>query len=186
MNITVFEKSPRIGGRTLTVNPLDNPLGPVELGASIFVEANSILYSAVDEFSLTFANPGDVDGEIVVWDGEKIRYQHSTSSWQWWSYAKLFWKYGLAPYKTQKLVHSIVTRFLDLYKAPHFPFQSLTQRAEELELIKLTGMTGSQFLDESGVSSHYMHPCIHTHIFTDVLCLIDHSEICTGYYPVFH
>lgn len=163
MNITIFEKSSRIGGRTLTVNALDNPLEPVELGASIFVEVNSILYSAVDEFSLTFANPGDVDGDLAIWDGENIRYQLSGSSWKWWSYAKLFWKYGIAPYKTQKLVHSVVGRFLEMYKAPHFPFKSLTQTAEDLELTKLTGMTGSQFLDENDVCSLYAHYCIHTH-----------------------
>lgn len=156
----MFEKNSRIGGRTLTVNALDNPLEPVELGASIFVQVNSILYSAVDEFGLALANAGDVDGEIAIWDGEKIRYQQSTSSWKWWNYAKLFWKYGVAPYKTRKLVHGVIDSFLQMYKAPHFPFRSLTQKAEELELTQLTGVTGSQFLDENsvrGLCTFYAH-----------------------------
>ena len=135
------------------MNALGDPLEPVELGASIFVEVNSILYSAVDEFGLTLADPGDVEGELAIWDGEEFRYRQPQSSWRWWTYAKLFWKYGLAPYNTQKLVHGVIGRFLRLYEAPHFPFRSLTEKAEELELTKLTGVTGSQFLDASGVSS---------------------------------
>lgn len=153
VNITIFEKSPRIGGRTLTVNALGDPLEPTELGASIFVEVNSILYSAVDEFGLKFKDVGNVDGDLGIWDGETFRYHQSHTTSKWWTYAKLFWKYGLAPYKTQKLVHGVVARFLEMYKAPHFPFRSLTQKAEELELTKLTGMTGNQFLEESGVSN---------------------------------
>lgn len=40
-----------------------------------------------------------------------------------------------------------------MYNAPHFPFRSLNEKAEELGLTKLTGLTGRQYLEESGVSN---------------------------------
>lgn len=46
INVTVFEKTGRIGGRTLTVNVYDDPIEPIELGASIFVDVNYILSNA--------------------------------------------------------------------------------------------------------------------------------------------
>ncbi|KAJ0386133.1 hypothetical protein COL922a_005043 [Colletotrichum nupharicola] len=147
VNITVFEKTNHIGGRTLTVEAYDNPLEQVELGASIFIEANQILYNASRRFGLPLKEPeSGSDGFLGIWDGEQFVYTQDDSSWQWWNLAKLFWKYGLAPYKAQKLVQSTVDTFLQLYEAPHFPFRSLTQRAFELDLLKATSVTGKEFL----------------------------------------
>ncbi|KAJ0279409.1 hypothetical protein Brms1b_011678 [Colletotrichum noveboracense] len=147
VNITVFEKTNHIGGRTLTVEAYDNPLEQVELGASIFIEANQILYNASRRFGLPLKEPeSGSDDFLGIWDGEQFVYTQDDSSWQWWNLAKLFWKYGLAPYKAQKLVQSTVDTFLQLYEAPHFPFRSLTQRAFELDLLKATSVTGKEFL----------------------------------------
>lgn len=155
MNITVFEKTNHIGGRTLTVEAYDNPLEQVELGASIFIEANQILYNASRRFGLPLKEPeSGSDGFLGIWDGEQFVYTQDDSSWQWWNLAKLFWKYGLAPYKAQKLVQSTVDTFLQLYEAPHFPFRSLTQRAFELDLLKATSVTGKEFLANNDVSHH--------------------------------
>ncbi|KAF6828570.1 prenylcysteine oxidase [Colletotrichum plurivorum] len=152
VNITVFEKTDHIGGRTLTVDAYNNPLEPVELGASIFIEANHILYNASRRFGLPLKEPeSGSDGFLGIWDGEKFVYTQDDSSWEWWNLAKLFWKYGLAPYKAQKLVQSTVATFLQLYEAPHFPFRSLTQRTFELDLLKATSVTGDQFLANNDI-----------------------------------
>ncbi|KAI8273171.1 hypothetical protein K4K60_011202 [Colletotrichum sp. SAR11_57] len=152
VNITVFEKTNHIGGRTLTVEAYDNPLEQVELGASIFIEANQILYNASRRFGLPLKEPeSGSDGFLGIWDGEQFVYTQDDSSWQWWNLAKLFWKYGLAPYKAQKLVQSTVDTFLQLYEAPHFPFRSLTQRAFELDLLKATSVTGKEFLANNDI-----------------------------------
>ncbi|KAI8290596.1 Farnesylcysteine lyase [Colletotrichum sp. SAR11_240] len=152
VNITVFEKTNHVGGRTLTVEAYDNPLEQVELGASIFIEANQILYNASRRFGLPLKEPeSGSDGFLGIWDGEQFVYTQDDSSWQWWNLAKLFWKYGLAPYKAQKLVQSTVDTFLQLYEAPHFPFRSLTQRAFELDLLKATSVTGKEFLANNDI-----------------------------------
>ncbi|OLN96170.1 Farnesylcysteine lyase [Colletotrichum chlorophyti] len=161
VNITVFEKSDRIGGRTLTVDAYDNPLERVELGASIFIEANHILYNASLHFGLPLKEPesGD-DGLLGIWDGESLIYTQDDKSWGWWNLAKLFWRYGTAPYRAQKLVQSTVATFLQLYEPPHFPFRSLTQRAFELDLLKATSVTGEEFLATNEIGERFSHDII--------------------------
>ncbi|KKA30303.1 hypothetical protein TD95_005368 [Thielaviopsis punctulata] len=157
VNITVFEKSDRIGGRTLTVNAWGNRLIPVELGASIFVEANLIMCEAVGALNLTYKNPelGEDGGEIGVWNGENFVLKEKQDDFTWFDYARLFWRYGLAPLKTKSLVKKTIDRFLKMYEGPHFPFASLNQVAQDLELNKLTGVTGTQFLKANGIGTAY-------------------------------
>ena len=95
VNITVFERNPFVGGRSTTVNAYDEPSIPVELGASIFVEVNSILTSAVKEFNLStseFIPSSKVPGAALsVWNGRKfVVTQESGGSW--WDTAKLLWR----------------------------------------------------------------------------------------------
>ncbi|KAK8131028.1 Farnesylcysteine lyase [Apiospora sp. TS-2023a] len=161
VNITVFEKSSRVGGRTLTVNAHDNPLSPVELGASIFVKVNHILWNATDEFNLRRINPGlDENGLLGIWDGDSFVYTQDSESWGWWSLAKLFWKYGTAPYYVNNLVQQTVGTFLKLYEKPYFPFRSLTTRAFELDLVKVTGVTGTQFLAANKLDGPFAHDIV--------------------------
>lgn len=122
------------------------------MGASIFVKVNRILWNATVNFNLTLQNPErEENGILAVWDGDKFLYTQDYQSWSYWNLAKLFWKYGWAPYRTKNLVDATVNKFLSLYKAPHFPFRSLTTRAYELELTYTTGQTGAQFLAQNKV-----------------------------------
>ncbi|CAI6093489.1 unnamed protein product [Clonostachys chloroleuca] len=149
VNITVFEKSNRIGGRTLTVNAFDSPALPVELGASIFVNVNHIMYNATRDFNLSVndleatLSGGDI---TAIWDGKTFVYQSISGQSWWWDAAKMFWKYGTSPYYAIKMVNRVVGSFLKLYEKPYFPFRSLTQRVYELELASITSITGEQFL----------------------------------------
>ncbi|KAI1498007.1 hypothetical protein F5X99DRAFT_394855 [Biscogniauxia marginata] len=161
LNITLFERTDRIGGRTLTVDVYDNPLEPVELGASIFVEFNYILYNATRTFGLPLKDPGsDEDGILGIWDGERFVYEQDSRSWGWWNIAKLLWRYGSAPYYTRRLVQETVATFLQLYHAPNFPFRSLSTRAYELGLVKITGFTGQQFLAENKLDGPFAHDIV--------------------------
>lgn len=153
VNITIFERSGRIGGRTLTKDAYHDPLQPIELGASIFITANTILVNASKEFNLTVTEPHDpTKGDIsAIWDGQKFVYQSTEGTAWWWDALKLWWKYGYSPYKAVGLVKSVVSIFLKLYEPPYFPFRSLTQRAFELELSKITAVTGEQLFNDAKV-----------------------------------
>ncbi|KAL3952136.1 hypothetical protein ACCO45_013853 [Purpureocillium lilacinum] len=150
INITILEKTEHIGGRTVTVNIYDDPALPIEQGASIFVAVNHILYNATKHFDLPFGSlrddePGDI---TAIWNGNDIVWQAVEGSSWWWDVARMWWRYGLAPYRAVQLVKDVVGTFLRLYEEPHFPFRSLTQRAFELGLHKVTAITGEQFLAE--------------------------------------
>ncbi|KAH8673269.1 prenylcysteine oxidase [Xylariales sp. PMI_506] len=163
INITLLEKSGRIGGRTLTVNVYDSPHEPVELGASIFVKVNHILYNASRDFNLETIDPGtDEAGRLGIWDGERFVYEQDSESWEWWSLAKLFWKYGMAPYYTRNVVQETIAMFLKLYQEPYFPFRSLTTRVFELGLAKITGLTAQQFLGEKKLDGLFAHDIVQT------------------------
>ncbi|EPE05175.1 prenylcysteine oxidase [Ophiostoma piceae UAMH 11346] len=168
LNVTLFEKTSRIGGRTLTVDVFDDPHQPVELGASIFVQVNEIIWSAIDEFNLPRIPAGSADGDDAaesdsifgIWDGDKFVYTEDDASSDWWNLARLFWTYGTAPYRANKLMRGTITKFLQLYKAPYFPFRSLTTRAHELELAAITSQTGAAFLEASGISYAFAHDLV--------------------------
>ncbi|KAF7854690.1 hypothetical protein EAF04_010259 [Stromatinia cepivora] len=156
INITVFERSSYIGGRSTTVNAYGNSLEPVELGASIFVEVNAILKNASREFGLSTKSSNTEEAEVLaIWDGAEFVYTQKDSDWKYWDIAKLLWKYGLAPMKTQRLMKTIVGKFLQLYEAPYFPFRSLTERVEELELKTVASVTGEQFLADNGIGGSF-------------------------------
>ncbi|KAK3496286.1 Prenylcysteine lyase-domain-containing protein [Neurospora crassa] len=162
VNITIFEKTNHIGGRTLTINPYDDPSLRLELGASIFIEKNYILNQSVEDFGLRKKDP-DVgsDPKMGIWDGEKFVFEIDTSSsWisQLWH---IVWKYGIrTPKRTNDLVQETVFKFLRMYEEPYFPFKSLTQRAYDLDLASATGATGEEFLKANNIYGAYAHDIV--------------------------
>jgi prenylcysteine oxidase/farnesylcysteine lyase len=154
VNVTVFERTARIGGRTLTVNAHDDPAMPLEQGASVFVEINSIIYDAVKEFGLPL-NDFDGDGLMAIWDGDRFVYESDESSSWWWEAGKLLWKYGLSPIRVKNLRDSTIGAFLKMYEAPYFPFRSLTKTAIELGLEKATSVMGDELLESANVAPEF-------------------------------
>lgn len=114
IDITLFERDERIGGRTAVVHAYDDEnLPAIELGASIFADVNKNLQRASKQFNLeTGAKLGE-DGITGVWDGQQFLIEGLDNGW--WNSAKMFWRYGYSPVTTQKLVGKTVDAFLRLY-----------------------------------------------------------------------
>ncbi|KAF2204096.1 Prenylcysteine oxidase [Delitschia confertaspora ATCC 74209] len=158
-NITIFERAPYIGGRTTTVNAWSDPKTPIELGGSIFVSVNYILNSAVKEFNLSLSSKENVPkvdnaAELGIWNGNEIILQIEADV-SWWEKAKLLWRYGLAPIKTNRLMKSVVGKFLEMYEEPIFPFHDLNYAAYKLGLTAITAATGQQYLEENGIGEKF-------------------------------
>ncbi|ODQ51587.1 FAD/NAD(P)-binding domain-containing protein [Saitoella complicata NRRL Y-17804] len=154
--ITIYEKSDHVGGRSTTVNVLDDPNEPVELGASIFVRLNEILYNATREFKLrtTDSEPvlATLPDTLAIWDGASFVYMQSDADSEKWTWAKLVWKYGVrALWNTKKARDNVVKGFQGMYAPPYFPFSNLTSTVHALELDEATGTTGAEFLRNHGI-----------------------------------
>ncbi|KAI9894215.1 MAG: hypothetical protein M1814_004069 [Vezdaea aestivalis] len=164
-NITIFEKEPRVGGRSYTVNVWDDPVYPVEVGGSIFVDVNTNLVSAAKEFGLPVTGAGsgsgdsDAQDEFGVWNGENFVFRERKDS-NWWDTVKLFWKYGLSPLKANNLMKSTVASFLKLYDEPHFPFRSLSDAVSAVGLDTVTSQTGREYLNAAGISLDFQNDII--------------------------
>jgi prenylcysteine oxidase / farnesylcysteine lyase len=140
-----------------------------------------ILKNSSEAFGLKPKESSETDGgELLgIWDGKEFVYQQKDSGWYYWDIAKLLWKYGLAPYRTQKLVQSTVAKFRKLYEYPFFPFRSLSDRALDLELTPITSVTGEQFLAANKVS---LTSCG----FKQVLMISDWATLRQRHYPGQH
>ncbi|KAJ5920803.1 hypothetical protein N7466_009129 [Penicillium verhagenii] len=164
VNVTVFERSSYIGGRSTTVDAFDDPAYPIELGASIFVEVNQILMNASNNLGLfvlgaDHARPKQTDDSIGIWDGSQFLFTVGNSS-SWWNIAKLFWRYGMAPLRTKNLMKEVVGRFLKLYEEPLFPFRSLSEAAEAVNLVNVTASPGDAFLNANSISDLFAREII--------------------------
>ncbi|EKD14227.1 uncharacterized protein L3040_003634 [Drepanopeziza brunnea f. sp. 'multigermtubi'] len=154
LNITVFERNSYVGGRTTTVNAYGNSLESVEVGASIFVDINTILMNATALFGLTQRGDANFQESVGIWNGNSFVYTQNTGM-QFWDVAKLFWKYGLDPMRIDRLVQSVVGRFKKLYEGPFFPFRSLSDRARELDLASVSSQTGAQLIAANGIRASF-------------------------------
>ena len=168
LNITIFETNSRVGGRTTTANAWDDAYYPIELGASIFVKVNQILYNATKEFGLNvksnvFGSRSDSDFDLGVWDGRGFVFKQGSgnSRWQgWWDIAKLLWQYGLSPIRTQRLTTKVVGQFLQFYEHPIFPFTSLSEAVDATALGGVLAVTGNDVLREASISGQFANDII--------------------------
>ncbi|KAL6720992.1 hypothetical protein ACLMJK_000092 [Lecanora helva] len=155
VNITVYERSGYVGGRSTTVDVHGDPLQPVEVGASIFVQVNHNLVSAVNEFGLSTGSydsgKKEIEQTLGVYNGAEWVFRGSDNGW--WGIVKLLWKYGMAPIQTQRLMKKTVGLFLKMYEAPAFPFKDLSQTVYDLGLTEATAMTGKQYLRENRIDT---------------------------------
>ncbi|KAE8388605.1 hypothetical protein BDV23DRAFT_158736 [Aspergillus alliaceus] len=163
VDITTFERASYVGGRSTTVDVLDHPAYPVELGASIFVKVNHHLMNASRDLGLSInsadaARPRENDDSIGIWDGKQFVFVLQENSW--WSIPKLFWRYGLAPIRAQNLMKGTVNKFLKLYEEPMFPFRSLTNAAAAVGLLDSTSTPGNVFLSENNISPDFSREII--------------------------
>jgi prenylcysteine oxidase / farnesylcysteine lyase len=141
---------------------------PVELGASIYVEANSILVQAAKEFGLdveslsttgTSIQPRRADSPVHeyaapglgIWNGDDFVFMQTSvgegDGFGWWDLAKLVWKYGSNPIWVNREMKASVEKFLGMYDASlNFPWKDLTDEVQRRGLLENTGFTAEQYL----------------------------------------
>ncbi|KAI9136442.1 Prenylcysteine lyase-domain-containing protein [Paraphysoderma sedebokerense] len=128
VEIDVYEKSERIGGRCWSTNLTVKENGfeqnvTVEFGASIFVDANKNLVEAAKEFRLDLVSDisdsiNVTDHRLGIWNPETKEFNYVSSSNRWVDLVKGFWRYGLSAFWTSRLTKTAVDKFLKIYSTP--------------------------------------------------------------------
>ncbi|OAD05137.1 hypothetical protein MUCCIDRAFT_189216 [Mucor lusitanicus CBS 277.49] len=164
---TIFERNSYLGGRS-TVVPIkgDYSLGTIELGASIFVEANKNLMMATEKFGLNKTRLTALEQEISVknrpglgvWNGKEFLFEESGS---YWDSMKALWRYGLTPLKFQRKQKEVVKRFMELYDADH-GFEHVSEVVKSLEYQSLLNMTAETYLKELGINDRFAQEILQT------------------------
>ncbi|KAF8898341.1 Prenylcysteine lyase-domain-containing protein [Infundibulicybe gibba] len=159
VEVDVYEQEAYIGGRSTVVFPHNNrSLPAIELGASIFVQANKNLWRASDQFNLTRRDFKDETSDIGVWDGEKLLLSFDGG---WMDTAKILWRYGItAPRRTNALVADMIKEFLTLYSPESPKWDDIADLAETLGWTKMTQRTTSAFFEEQGISKKYINELV--------------------------
>ncbi|CEP17748.1 hypothetical protein [Parasitella parasitica] len=164
---TIFERNSYLGGRSTAV-PIkgDYSLGIIELGASIFVEANKNLMKATEVFGLNRTKLTSLEEEVSaknrpglgVWNGQNFVFEESGS---YWDSMKALWRYGLTPFKFQSKQKEVVKRFMDLYDTDH-GFEHISEVVKSLEYQSLLNMTAEAYLKELGINERFSQEILQT------------------------
>jgi len=159
IQMDVYEAADYIGGRTTIVHPYDNKSLPgLELGASVFVKLNKILWRAADEFNLTRLNVEELDYETGIWNGREVFVSFSGS---WWDTLTLLWRYGiLSPKRTQTAVRTLSDRMLDVYRPDSPRWDNISSLVETFGWTKVVNSTAVDFFAGQGVSETYIFEVI--------------------------
>lgn len=73
---------------------------------------------------------------------------------------KLFWRYGYAPVKANRVMREVVDKFLEIYERPLFPWKSLSDVVQLAGLTEITGLTGEQYLQSKGISPKFSNEVV--------------------------
>ncbi|KAG8999210.1 hypothetical protein FRB94_006399 [Tulasnella sp. JGI-2019a] len=158
VEVDVFEKDSRIGGRTTVVYPYYDEANPgQELGASIFVAANKNLWRATTEFNLTFVDLQDEDDDFGLWDGQQFAVTYRGSLLD---KARMLWRYGLAPMTTTKIVTQMIDKLLLAYtrQVPIWP--TIEALSNAIGLANHTTVTALEFFTSHGVGEKWIKEMI--------------------------
>ncbi|KAF9229709.1 FAD/NAD(P)-binding domain-containing protein [Gyrodon lividus] len=159
VEVDVYERAFYIGGRSTTVYPYnDSTYAPIELGASIFVDANKNLMRASKEFNLSLSDFTNEFADTGIWDGSKFVLVMDNSSYakSWWTSLKILWRYGYtAPVKTQAIVKNLIARFLGLYTTESPRWDDVADLAARFEWVEMSNRTTAEHLTVNGISQQF-------------------------------
>ncbi|XP_028399919.1 prenylcysteine oxidase-like [Dendronephthya gigantea] len=149
--ISVFEKSGRVGGRLATVDISGETF---ESGGSIIHPRNLYMKKFVEYLGLE--RNTDTDGIFSLYDGKDIVF--STSSWSWLTSLKLLWRYGFSLVKMDQVTKSLLNKFANIYtlqdkgESFHSVPDLLQAMSGNEEFYRLTKITARKYLLEQGLS----------------------------------
>ncbi|CAG7846092.1 SubName: Full=Related to prenylcysteine oxidase {ECO:0000313/EMBL:CCA66843.1} [Serendipita indica DSM 11827] len=158
VGVDVFERADYVGGRSTVVYPYnDTALAPVELGASIFVDANKNMVRAALQYDLETIEFGE-DNELVgIWDGSQFLVTTGNKGFfgKIWENIRLLWRYGYrSPMTVNALVKQMVNTYLSLYTTIT-SWNSVEAVSSALNFTSLTEVDTATYLANQGIGEAF-------------------------------
>lgn len=145
--VTVFERAHSVGGRAKEMPYGSGP--PQELGASIIHGSNKWVLSLAKEMGLELAEPGEGDGTMAVFDGEKVLLRQTGQPVL--DLFRVLKRYGISPVRYGQLAKEAGRRFASIYAVQEAggAFRTPEDMLAAMGLYNLTQMNALEHLKES-------------------------------------
>ena len=168
LNITIFEAEDVLGGRIHHIEIDDEGvLVPIEVGASIFVDANRHLVEFAQLFNLSMANKRDpattrpqrssgafVSDPVAI-VGDDVVYR--SSSWKVVSLVRAAVAFGLISSRAADAASSaVLAKWMSVYACGSAPFDSVEELLRRLTLENETRVAFDEYLRAHGVAQSYI------------------------------
>ncbi|XP_031504159.1 farnesylcysteine lyase [Nymphaea colorata] len=162
IEILIFEKRGRVGGRMATVSIGGDTF---EAGGTILHPKNfhALNFTSLLNLSTTTGRDDDGvdDGWFGIWDGERFVLETipqgksfiSKQIARLWNTVTLFRRYGFSLIRMQRFVQGMLESFLRYYEKDRPVFSSVEEMLKWAGLYSLTQRTLREELDDAGLSS---------------------------------
>eukprot|EP01095_Lingulamoeba_sp_RSL-Kostka_P010325 TRINITY_DN3699_c0_g1_i1.p1 TRINITY_DN3699_c0_g1~~TRINITY_DN3699_c0_g1_i1.p1 ORF type:complete len:452 (+),score=133.68 TRINITY_DN3699_c0_g1_i1:18-1373(+) len=168
VDITLFEKDNRIGGRT------ENMIYEgfrIETGGSIYHEKNKLVADFVEMLNFDAYNPTDGivspegkffedDGNTLlgIWNGKEAVFQEHPNKYMF--YLQFFWRYGYSPISVDGIASDALNKFISIYDLfdNGQSFDSVKELVEAMGLFDYTQQTLEDLLiKERNQNADFVH-----------------------------
>ncbi|CAF4101235.1 unnamed protein product [Rotaria magnacalcarata] len=150
VEITIYEKETRVGGRAAIIHPYNDPkYNPVEIGASIYASVNLHLKRAIEQFNLS-PKFLDIDNthNTYLYNGKTVLVDMDDPTTRYNPVSLM---------RMNSLAQATVQRFLQLYQRRFQllkgPFRTVEAYAKAIDLEPRVNESGFEFLTRNGLDT---------------------------------
>ncbi|CAF1578543.1 unnamed protein product [Rotaria magnacalcarata] len=150
VEITIYEKETRVGGRAAIIHPYNDPkYNPVEIGASIYASVNLHMKRAIEQFNLS-PKFLDIDNthNTYLYNGKTVLVDMDDPTTRYNPVSLM---------RMNSLAQATVQRFLQLYQRRFQllkgPFRTVEAYAKAIDLEPRVNESGFEFLTRNGLDT---------------------------------
>lgn len=155
VEITIFEQSDRVGGRAKLVHVDDELVDDFEVGASTFSKEDTLLMSTMKVLGLEEVTRVRPIEDIGVWDGSRLVFYQRWRTPNWRKRAELFWKYGLAPLRTEALAKKVIHELRANFETDHSSLNFRSNTVPYGNIEEALSTTAEAYLEKHNILPPY-------------------------------
>jgi prenylcysteine oxidase/farnesylcysteine lyase len=171
IKVDIYEKGDHVGGRLLS---MDINGKHFDFGSPFMTKASKLLYGLATELGCQ-PNYQQAEQKMSIISGHEILISMS-SSYAIINMAKLFWKYGLAPYWVMSLMNSRNSDYQKIYEYldNKITFANLSEMLQAIKQSDLIYQTVEDLLIADGISQQYIDEIVSSLL---AVMYIQHKEM---------